>query len=91
MANVVSAKIAAGAAVIDVRSADEFEDGHFPGAKNIPVGELLARIGEVGPRDKPVIVYCASGARSAMAARILKGQGYADVLNAGGFDDMPAG
>lgn len=89
MANLVQSKIAAGAAVVDVRTRDEFEDGHFPKAKNIPVGELQGRIAEVGPKDKPVIVYCASGARSALAARILKSAGYADVLNAGGLDDMP--
>ncbi|MCK7479635.1 MAG: rhodanese-like domain-containing protein [Candidatus Moduliflexus flocculans] len=41
------------------------------------------------PKDRSVIVYCASGARSAYAARILKASGYADVVNAGGLDDLP--
>lgn len=82
-------KIRAGAAVIDVRTPDEFEDGHYEGARNIPVNLLEARLAELGPKDKPVIVYCASGARSALAARILKGAGFRDVTNAGGFSDMP--
>lgn len=82
-------KIKAGAAVIDVRTPDEFMDGHYEGARNIPVAVLEARMGEVGPKEKPVVVYCASGARSAMAARILKGAGFLDVTNAGGLADMP--
>lgn len=82
-------KIKAGAAVIDVRTPDEYADEHYEGARNIPVAVLEARMKEVGPKDKPVIVYCASGARSAMAARILKAAGYADVTNAGGLSDMP--
>ncbi len=90
MANEVSRKIAAGAAVVDVRTADEYGDGHYPAAKNIPVSEIMARMGEIGPRDKPVIVYCASGARSALAAKLLKANGFTDVMNAGGIDDMPA-
>ncbi len=87
--NKVLEKIKSGAAVIDVRSGEEFADGHYEGAKNIPVGEIQARMAEVGPKDKPVVVYCASGARSALAAKLLKAAGYADVLNAGGLDDMP--
>jgi phage shock protein E len=87
--NTVSAKIKAGAAVVDVRTTDEYEDGHYDGAVNIPVNELESRMGEIGPKDTSVVVYCASGARSAMAAKILKAAGFADVLNAGGLEDMP--
>ncbi|MDP2790491.1 MAG: rhodanese-like domain-containing protein [Rectinemataceae bacterium] len=90
MANEVSKKIAAGASVVDVRTVDEFGDGHYPKAKNIPVNEIVARMNEIGPRDKPVIVYCASGARSALAAKLLKANGFTDVMNAGGIDDMPS-
>ena len=82
-------KIKAGAAVIDVRSPDEFADGHYEGARNIPVNILPKHLDSVGPKDKPVVVYCASGARSAMAAKMLKASGFADVTNAGGLEDMP--
>jgi phage shock protein E len=82
-------KIKAGATVVDVRTPDEFTDGHYPDAKNIPVNEIAGRVAEIGPRDRPVILYCASGARSAMAARILKASGFTDVVNAGGLADMP--
>jgi phage shock protein E len=87
--NPILAKIKAGAAVIDVRSPDEFADGAYPGARNIPVSLLPNRLADVGPKDKPVVVYCASGGRSAVAQQILKAQGFADVTNAGGLEDMP--
>jgi len=87
--NVVMEKIKAGAKVVDVRSPDEFRDGAYPGAVNIPLQDLGRRLAEV-PKDKPVVLYCASGARSGMAARLLKQAGYADVVNAGGLGDMPS-
>lgn len=83
-------KILAGASVIDVRTPDEYEDGHYPGAKNIPVNLLPTRLDEIGPKDKPIIVYCASGSRSAVAQAMLKAKGFTDVTNAGGLEDMPA-
>ena len=82
-------KLKAGAKVIDVRTPDEFADGAYPGAVNIPLAALGARIGELGPKESPIVLYCASGARSAQAARLLKQAGFADVVNAGGLDDMP--
>lgn len=87
--NMVVAKIKAGARVVDVRTEDEFMDEAYPGAVNIPVGALTMRMNELEPKDKPVVLYCASGARSALAAKILKASGWTDVLNAGGLDDMP--
>ena len=87
--NVIKQKIQAGAAIIDVRSPDEFADGAYQGAKNIPVNSLLARLTEVGPKDKPIVVYCASGGRSSVAQAMLQANGFADVTNAGGLDDMP--
>jgi phage shock protein E len=82
--------IAAGAAVIDVRTPDEFADGAYPGAKNIPLQALPSRFGEIGPKDKPVVLYCASGSRSSAAMAFLKQNGYTEVVNAGGLDDMPS-
>lgn len=78
-----------GAAVIDVRTEEEFEDEHYPNARCIPVDQIAERANEIGPKDKPVVLYCASGARSAYAARILKMMGFTQVYNAGGLYDMP--
>jgi phage shock protein E len=87
--SMVKDKIKAGAKVIDVRTAGEFADEAYPGAVNIPLNVLPAKLDELGPKDKPIVLYCASGARSAQAARLLKQAGYTDVVNAGGIDDMP--
>lgn len=72
-----------GARLIDVRTAAEFSSGHLPGAVNIPVSELGARAAALGEKDQPVVVYCASGTRSAVARTVLRGQGFAQVFNLG--------
>jgi phage shock protein E len=81
--------IKSGALVVDVRTKDEYEEEHYPDAINIPVDQVQRRIAEFGEKSNVVIVYCASGARSAFAAKLLRGVGYADVINAGGLNDMP--
>lgn len=81
--------IKAGAKVVDVRTPEEFEDEHFPNAVNIPVDQLNARLTEFGDKSTPVVVYCASGSRSAYAARMLRQAGYTHVVNGGGLEDMP--
>jgi phage shock protein E len=86
--SIVREKLQAGATIVDVRTANEFGGGAYPGAKNIPVSELAGRLAEI-PKDKPVVVYCASGMRSASAAKLMKQAGYPDVVNAGGLSDMP--
>lgn len=82
-------KIKSGAKIIDVRSPEEFGEEHYPNAVNIPVEEIQSRLNDVGDKNAAVILYCASGARSAYAARVLKGSGFTDVVNAGGLYDMP--
>jgi phage shock protein E len=82
-------KIAEGAIVIDVRTPGEFAGGHYKGAINIPVDLLQKNIAKVGSKDKPVIVYCASGSRSSAAAGILKRSGFTNVFNVGGISNMP--
>ncbi len=72
-----------GAKLVDVRSAGEFGSGHIPGALNVPVGEIGAKLKLLGAKDQPVIVYCASGTRSAMARSVLKAQGFQKVFNLG--------
>jgi phage shock protein E len=86
--SLVKEKIDAGATIIDVRTPEEFRDGAYPGAINIPVSNLGTRLADI-PKSKPVVLYCASGARSASAARAMKQAGFADVVNAGGLGDMP--
>jgi phage shock protein E len=85
---IVRAKLEAGARVVDVRTPEEFRSGAHPGAVNIPLHELAARIHEL-PRDRPVVVYCASGMRSGAAARLLRKAGLTDVVNGGGLAQMP--
>jgi len=70
-----------GVAVVDVREAEELASGHIPGAKHVPRSYLESRIeGAVPDRSTPVILYCASGNRSAYAARtLLQDIGYEDV------------
>ena len=72
--------------LVDVRGLAEWEDGHIPEAQHIPLGYLTTRLDEI-PRGRPVVVYCRSGARSAIAASLLRSHGVADVLNLeGGYD-----
>jgi phage shock protein E len=75
--------IAQGGVLLDVRSPEEFAAGHLPGAVNIPVGEVRARVAELGPRSRPVVTYCRSGGRSARAAATLRELGFEKVLNLG--------
>lgn len=75
--------VAEGAALVDVRSPMEFAGGALPGARNVPVHEIEARAGEIGPKDRPVVVYCRSGARSASAAATLRRLGFARVEDLG--------
>ncbi len=84
----VREKIAAGAKIIDVRTPSEFSGSSYPKAKNFPLDSLAARMGDL-PKGKPLVLYCASGARSAQALRLLKKAGFADVISAGGLADMP--
>ena len=66
--------------LLDVRQDWEYEELHLPGANLIPLPELPDRLGEIAS-DKPTLVYCASGGRSAAAANLLVGQGIGDVSN----------
>ena len=74
--------------VIDVREVDEFAAGHLPEARNVPLAKLADRISEIEKfKDKPVIVCCASGMRSAKACGELAKLGFAKVHSlAGGVD-----
>jgi hydroxyacylglutathione hydrolase len=71
--------------VIDVRNDNEWKEGHIPSAIHIPLGHLRERINEV-PADKPIVVHCQGGGRSAIAASLLQKMGRKNVANlAGGY------
>ena len=74
---------------IDVREADEWEQGHIPGATFVPRGNLESRIEGVAPdRSAPIVLYCAAGNRSVFAAKTLEELGYESVYSlVGGFTD----
>ncbi|MCC6906041.1 MAG: rhodanese-like domain-containing protein [Anaerolineae bacterium] len=74
--------------LVDVRTPEEFASGHIAGAVNIPVEELSAHLSEF-PTDRPTVVYCRSGNRSATAASQLAASGY-DVYDLGGIIDWSA-
>jgi phage shock protein E len=78
------ALVQSGAQVIDVRSADEFRSGHIRKAINIPLPQLHKHFNSID-QQKPVIVYCASGNRSAAAKQLLQANGFTSVYNGGGF------
>ena len=70
---------------LDVRQPNEYEAGHLPGAKLIPLPNITSRLGEIDP-DKATVVYCAVGGRSRIAAQMIAEQGFSDVYNlSGGF------
>jgi rhodanese-related sulfurtransferase len=72
-------------AIVDVRSSDEFANGHLRDAKNIPLADLSNRIGELDKsKTKTVIVVCQSGARADKAARQFKAAGFEDVYTLDG-------
>lgn len=82
-------RVEAGALLLDVRTPEEFAQGHLPGALNIPVDALEARLGEVPP-EREVVVYCRSGRRSARAADVLRTHGHGQVFDLGAMSDWPA-
>lgn len=66
--------------LLDVRRDQEFASGHLKGAVHIPLSDLSSRILEV-PKDKPIVVYCRSGARSSRAMKLLMSKGYDNLRN----------
>jgi len=76
-----------GAQLVDVRSPGEFAAGSAPGSINIPLQDLNTRARELDP-ERWVVVACASGTRSAMAARQLRSLGFQKVMNAGTWRNL---
>ncbi|MEA5093546.1 MAG: rhodanese-like domain-containing protein [Sedimentibacter saalensis] len=76
--------------VLDVRTKDEYDQGHIEGAVLLPVDEISSKAEEVLKDKKAkIVVYCRSGNRSATAAKTLIKMGYENVLDFGGIIDWP--
>ena len=75
------------ALVLDVREQAEFAQSHILNSRGLPMSQIEARIGDIGKfRDKPVIVYCATGNRSSAAVATLRKLGFSNAVNlSGGF------
>lgn len=71
-----------GAVIVDVRSRGEFASGSREGSINIPLDELGTSASKLDPKV-PVVLCCASGTRSAMAAGVLRRKGFSKIVNAG--------
>ena len=74
-----------GAVLLDVRTPDEYRQGHIPGSKNVPLQSISKAADMIDNKSTPIFVYCLSGARSRQAAAILKQMGYTNVKNIGGI------
>jgi rhodanese-related sulfurtransferase len=91
--------VAGGALLLDIRDAPELEKmGRAEGSHHVPRGMLEFRADPESPfhdpelrRDRPVVLHCASGGRAALAGKLLKDMGYAQVYNLGGFKDWKEG
>ncbi|MFN2188967.1 MAG: rhodanese-like domain-containing protein, partial [Candidatus Promineifilaceae bacterium] len=66
--------------LVDVRNLNEWNEGHIPGARHIMLGTLKARLNEL-PNNKPIVLQCRTGVRSAIGASILQANGFSNVIN----------
>ena len=74
-----------GAVLLDVRSREEYREGHIPGSINIPVGQIGTASDQMSDRNVPVFSYCLRGSRSRRAVKALRAMGYTNVTNIGGI------
>ena len=79
--------VAQGAKLIDVRTPEENAGGALPGAINVPVQVVGEQIERYATADETIVLYCRSGGRSDMAARILRSMGYTKAYNMGGIHE----
>lgn len=80
--------LAQGAVIIDVRSAGEFAGGHAKAAINIPLDQLESKMYKIKSYQKPVVLCCASGMRSARAKSFLESQGITNLYDAGSWRNL---
>lgn len=74
-----------GAVLLDVRTGEEYREGHVPGSKNIEPGKISTVTSTITDKSTPLFVYCHSGSRSGAAVNTLKSMGYTNVRNIGGI------
>jgi rhodanese-related sulfurtransferase len=79
-----------GVELIDVREPEEYDAGRIAGTRHIPLNELTAEVDTIA-RDRPVIFYCRSGSRSAMATEAFRGAGFDAHNMSGGLLEWDAG
>lgn len=85
---VIQSKIKDGAQLLDVRTAEEFDSGHFAGAINLDVEDIIAGKLPDAAKDTQLYVYCRSGNRSAQAVSLLKQAGFTNITDLGGLADV---
>lgn len=83
----IAAFMEKGAVIVDVRSIDEYNDGHIEGSINIPLHLIPLRIDEIKSFGSPIVTCCLSGMRSAQAASVLEKNGI-EVINGGGWKSL---
>lgn len=73
------------AILVDIQELEEFRNGHLPQARNLPLSALKAKVGELNvKKDRPIVVYCRTGNRSAQACNTLKNEGFESVRSLAG-------
>ena len=73
---------------VDVRTPQEYASGHINSAVNIPLDQLMGRMEELQHAEGPIVLYCRSGNRSGMAQLLLQAQGFRNLFNGGGLDEL---
>ena len=76
-----------GAVLLDVRTPQEYAEGHIPGGRNLPLQNIDKAAVLIDNKDTPLFAHCLSGGRSRQAAAVLKQMGYTNVTNIGGIAD----
>lgn len=82
--NILQEAMNYGGVIVDVRTKEEFEQGHIPMAMNLPLEEIQAESVSL-PKEKVILVYCKNGGKSAMAASVLGNMGYRVINTVGGI------
>lgn len=87
-AEIAWSMIAEGAVLIDVRTEQEFMQGHLDSAQHIPLSEMMNSGLTQFAKDQPIVLYCRTGNRSNIAKQLLIKQGFTHIYDAGGLDEM---
>lgn len=77
-----------GAKILDVRSEEEFKEGHIDGSINISVNDVQSRIEDIKALGSPLIICCLSGGRAGVAKALIQAAGVKEVYNAGGWESL---